>query len=238
MIRTERNSKYGDDHHERTMRDIRAAQAGDIEARNRVVVENIGIVRRAIERVIFHKPQLCVDDFLAIGVEAMIRCIELFDTERGLRFSTLTTLSISQRVRREMNTRMTAIKIPSAVFYPRNVHDPLKAGKRRVAQRIGSIDAPCRDTGRPRVLIARNRPIHADALHAEEIASLRLAIAALPEREHEVIKSRMNGETLQAIGKRIGITRERVRQIETQALRKIADVMGGQSPETWGEVLA
>src|SRR3989338_3128653 len=54
-------------------------------------------------------------------------------------------------------------------------------------------------------------------------------IAALPERSRDVIVSRyglganVKGETLDAIGKRYGITRERVRQIENQAIKSIQE---------------
>ena len=57
---------------------------------------------------------------------------------------------------------------------------------------------------------------------------LRRAVAQLPEREREVVKLRygLNGDSapasLEAIGKQLGLTRERVRQIETEALRKLA----------------
>ena len=53
-------------------------------------------------------------------------------------------------------------------------------------------------------------------------------VAVLPERSRDVVVSRYGlgskarGETLDAIGKRYGITRERVRQIECQAVKKMA----------------
>lgn len=54
-------------------------------------------------------------------------------------------------------------------------------------------------------------------------------ISVLPERSRDVILSRyglgakVRGETLDAIGKRYGITRERVRQIENHAIKLIQD---------------
>ena len=57
---------------------------------------------------------------------------------------------------------------------------------------------------------------------------LRRAIAELPDREREIVKLRygLNGDpdpwSLEEIGRRLGITRERVRQIETQALERLA----------------
>ncbi len=58
--------------------------------------------------------------------------------------------------------------------------------------------------------------------------ALREALSELPEREREVIKRRygLNGErdpeSLDEIGRRLGLTRERVRQIEAEALGRLA----------------
>jgi len=55
------------------------------------------------------------------------------------------------------------------------------------------------------------------------------AILSLPEREQSVIRMRygldeeMEPKSLEEIGRRMGITRERVRQIETQALSRLAE---------------
>jgi RNA polymerase primary sigma factor len=57
---------------------------------------------------------------------------------------------------------------------------------------------------------------------------LQRALAGLPERQREVVKLRygLNGDpdpkSLEEIGRRLGITRERVRQIEAEALERLA----------------
>ena len=58
--------------------------------------------------------------------------------------------------------------------------------------------------------------------------TLRRAVAELPERERDVVKLRygLNGErdpkSLEEIGRTLGLTRERVRQIESNALERLA----------------
>ena len=58
--------------------------------------------------------------------------------------------------------------------------------------------------------------------------TLHTAIEKLPDREKQVIKLRygMDGDpdpkSLEQIGREMGITRERVRQIELQALQRLA----------------
>ncbi len=63
-------------------------------------------------------------------------------------------------------------------------------------------------------------------LKQEEVAELREVLAKLPEREQKILQLRfgLNGEpirTLEEVGKLIGCTNERVRQIQNQALRKL-----------------
>jgi RNA polymerase sigma factor (sigma-70 family) len=59
--------------------------------------------------------------------------------------------------------------------------------------------------------------------------ALHRAIATLPPREMLVIKlrygidSKQDPKSLEEIGREMGITRERVRQIETQALARLAE---------------
>jgi len=64
-----------------------------------------------------------------------------------------------------------------------------------------------------------------EALVQEGLAS---ALEALPPRESIVLQLRhglVDGEsyTLEEIGRKLGVTRERVRQIEAQALRRLRD---------------
>lgn len=56
--------------------------------------------------------------------------------------------------------------------------------------------------------------------------NLRRALAALPEREREVIEMRfgLSGErpfTLEEVGRAFNVTRERIRQIENHTLKKL-----------------
>ena len=65
-----------------------------------------------------------------------------------------------------------------------------------------------------------------DAGEAMRRQSVRTAVAELPERERRMLELRFgfDGEptSLEAIGKELGLTRERVRQLEAQALNRLA----------------
>ncbi len=65
-------------------------------------------------------------------------------------------------------------------------------------------------------------------------ADIRRALDALPERERQVIELRfgLRGDqprTLEEVGQAFGVTRERIRQIETNTLRKLGSMPEAQS---------
>jgi RNA polymerase primary sigma factor len=66
-----------------------------------------------------------------------------------------------------------------------------------------------------------------EAVDSVRRREVRRAIASLPERERRIVELRfgIGGEpqALEAIGKELGITRERVRQLEAAALAKLQD---------------
>jgi RNA polymerase primary sigma factor len=70
-----------------------------------------------------------------------------------------------------------------------------------------------------------------EAADAFRRQAVRRAVAKLPERERRILELRFGfeGETesLEKIGKELGITRERVRQLERDALARLADELDG-----------
>ncbi len=103
---------------------------------------------------------------------------------------------------------------------------------RAAARAVTSLDRPVGDNGDAKLgdLFAGEGAEPVEEVHlslAEDI--VRRAVDALPEREKNVVKLRfgMDGDrepkSLEEIGRILGITRERVRQIETAALRRLAE---------------
>jgi RNA polymerase primary sigma factor len=74
-----------------------------------------------------------------------------------------------------------------------------------------------------------------DAADAFRRKSVRDAIAKLPERERQVIELRfgLDGEpkTLESIGKELDLTRERIRQLEANALDRLETELAGVADE-------
>src|SRR5215469_5024780 len=97
---------------------------------------------------------------------------------------------------------------------------------RGAARAVASLDKPLGDEGDTAFgdLVATDKEVVVGL--SEHL--LRNAVSKLPEREQEVIKLRygLDGDqdpkSLEMIGRELGLTRERVRQIEMQALERLA----------------
>jgi RNA polymerase primary sigma factor len=109
---------------------------------------------------------------------------------------------------------------------------PLKQVRevRQAARAITSLDRPIGegDAALGDLFAAEGAEPEEELTVSLEQDVLRRAVAQLPEREREVVKRRygLNGDpdpkSLEAIGKELGLTRERVRQIEANALEQLA----------------
>jgi RNA polymerase primary sigma factor len=102
---------------------------------------------------------------------------------------------------------------------------------REAARAVASTDAPIGNDGDASFgdLFAASGPsTEEEADETLRTDAVRRAVAKLPDRERDVIALRFglvgSGQpaSLEAIGKQLGLTRERVRQIETDALRRLA----------------
>jgi RNA polymerase primary sigma factor len=103
---------------------------------------------------------------------------------------------------------------------------------RAAARAVTSLDKPVGEEGDTSFvdLIAGEHGEPSEEVHVSLAErAVRTAVEGLPEREREVVKLRygMNGDrdpqSLEEIGRTLGITRERVRQIEAQALAHLAE---------------
>ena len=101
---------------------------------------------------------------------------------------------------------------------------------RAAARTSTSLDAPVGD-GDDAVLgdfVAGDGPLPEDLVETTlRTAALRAALSSLAEREQQVLTLRyglggVEPQTLEQIGRTLGLTRERVRQIELETLRRLA----------------
>jgi RNA polymerase primary sigma factor len=102
---------------------------------------------------------------------------------------------------------------------------------RQVARAVTSLDRPLgteNDSAMRDLIAGEQAPPEEEVTVSLEQDVLRRAVEHLPEREREVVKRRygLDGDrdpaSLEAIGRELGLTRERVRQIEANALERLA----------------
>jgi len=102
---------------------------------------------------------------------------------------------------------------------------------RQAARAIASLDKPLGSDSEGRLgdlFASEGAEPEAELTVSLDEDVLRRAVAQLPDREREVVKRRygLNGDrdpaSLEAIGRELGLTRERVRQIESSALERLA----------------
>jgi RNA polymerase primary sigma factor len=101
---------------------------------------------------------------------------------------------------------------------------------RAAARASTSLDAPVGDTDDAVLgdFVAGDGPLPDEEVeHSLRSETLATALQALPERHRHVVVLRYglgdsDPKTLEDIGRRLGLTRERVRQIEVEALKRLA----------------
>ena len=112
-----------------------------------------------------------------------------------------------------------------------------------VPEARASLNSPVGDDdGELGDLFADENADDPEAVAEDALRSLavRQALAQLPERERRILELRfgIDGEpkSLEAIGAELGLTRERIRQLETQALARLTDDLGALAPKDEDEL--
>ena len=228
------------------------AKKGDIEARNMLVVCNLKLVASIAKNypIIGDTSRM---DLIQEGNLSLIRAAELFDVDKGYRFSTYATHSVKRAIYRSLSNKYRTIGIPAYLL------DILVKMNRKIGEckALGFVPsdedlASYLDVSVSKVIELKKTSESVISLHAElgededdyllnmitsddnveeEYEKLDLSeefeniFADFTPREVQVIKLRHGFDgtprTLEEVAKIMGVTRERVRQIELKVIRRL-----------------
>jgi len=173
---------------------------GGIEARNRLIVGNLRLVIWVAKK--YRTPRLDFADLVQAGTVGLLKTIERFDPKRGVKLGTYATWGIRNAVRRARRAEMKHLARRDDGDVLKTIPDD-RAGMPEDSL-FGEID---REQVR-RLL---------DGIGQRAATVLRLAYGV--GGEGPLARAEIAG--------RLGVTAERVRQIEQRALRRMKKLLGG-----------
>ena len=219
------------------------------KAYKELVESNLRLVRAIVQN--YRGRGVSMRNLISSGNMGLMRAATKFDPRRGAKFSSYAQWWINRSIKEELARggnylsvspstlrRARRLEKVAHVFQERHHREPsaeeLAAAAKETIRRVRSlIDLFRFKTSSIEHGLELGHEVAAEAgnflADDDTCRLLRSCLLRLPEREQIVIVARFGLEgsqmTLKAVGKRLGLTSERVRQLETMALGHLKEMM-------------
>jgi RNA polymerase sigma factor (sigma-70 family) len=198
---------------------------------------NIGLVYIAARR--FSDSGVPFDDLISEGSIGLLRAVEGFDIERGIKFSTYAFRAIARFMFRAVQDGVGVIRLPRSAPEPDRVGGRMRIRRsrfareilaaRRFARFVLSLNVPAKGGERPLgETIAARAEVEGDH---DNSSALARHLGELTERQRRVLHWAygLDGDepwTNEQIGKALGVSKQRACQIEQLARKRLRESFG------------
>lgn len=221
--------------------------SGDLNAREEFIRGNLRLVLSVIQR--FSNRGENVDDLFQVGCIGLIKAIDNFNTELGVRFSTYAVPMIIGEIRRYLRDNnpirvsrslrdlaYKALRSRDALVYRlnrepdiREIAEEMDAREEDVAMALEAIQDPVslfdpiyQDGGDAIYVLDQVKDARVDENDWVRDISINQALQKLGERERNIIRSRFfEGRTQMEVAGEIGISQAQVSRLEKSALAQM-----------------
>lgn len=194
---------------------IRRGQAGDLTARDALFDQFYPLMWRFALRA--RTRQVEAAELVQHCYLAFERALKLFDLKRvpRVRFMSYLYTAMAHAISHK-DARNSLVRIPEGVRLEVFSLDSAADGDRTILSRLACPSAA--------------KDVHWRE-HRDQWRLVRKAINGLAPREKRIIKLRLRSMTLTGIGEMLGVTKERVRQLEQRALKRIRETLNVKAPQ-------